>query len=588
MARRTIAIVVVTALLGAVYSASVTNRLMGDDYPQAVAAVGEYRDFLTPVSPYRLYSFNPHNARGVNYPDRGDAVWFMSHEVKYDFFRPATSLVLTFLYRVMGDNAWLIQASLMLVGVLLLFLVSRIGTVVTGDSFWGAVVAAVFCVSLGFVTDINWIAAANHLLAATAVLAGIYAWLRTDGSWKSSIVGILLFSCGLAFSESALCALPYFIAASVFWGGAGKTRSDRFVQLGGLGVVIVIWSCVYMLGGFGVAGNEVYANPLSNAANYLKHLPSKLAVASGALFGGIPSEAWISPVFRPIATKINGGLFLVVFVVGLLIARRDREVRRKLLMLYGATIVALLPICAAIPGSRTLLIANLGSSLILALLLKKLFERPIEDGVAQRKALRKSALVGGVLFSIYIVIVVGGGAFKQISNMKRFGGLSADFALALTQAGVSSRDHVIIAATPDYYFGTAFMPSVLRWFDKPIPEKMQYLCVGLGRCKVKRVDERSLEFDMDGGFLNEPSSKLVSGAAPSYVGQKTRIGQVTYEVLAVTADQRPLRVSAVWPNRQLLERSKVLSWKDDRTYVNISMPKIGDTVDFPAYQDPWL
>jgi hypothetical protein len=207
----------------------------------------------------------------------------------------------------------------------------------------------------------TWIANRHSTAATALVLFGLAASLRPPSIARSSATW-LLYALGLATSESAVQALLFVAALTLFNPGAPWRR--RAVHTAGITTLLAVYFVAYRSLSFGVRASGIYLDVLADPGDCAKRL-QLLPVALGELFVGDAPLTLGHGLLRAGVMLAGFGL-IVAFVLTHEREDRTRRTRRILLGLLFGAVLSILPGLLGTPGERILLVGSVGAAAIAA------------------------------------------------------------------------------------------------------------------------------------------------------------------------------------------------------------------------------
>jgi hypothetical protein len=361
-------VVVAAALLLALPSLAI--RFFADDY-----AFIDYLEHRVPYSPpwWDLYRFTPdHIAAIPRIFATGQMPWWTAPELHLHLVRPLPSALLALDHAVFGRAAlgWHLH-SFGWYAVLLL---------AAGIWFRRALPPAVATLALGIFALSNantfpfaWLSARYCLLAGALVATGVMAHVRyrrdgwSTGRWLAPVALVL----GLLAGEGALGGFAFAISYDLVGpspnGTRARQRVARALPLVAVGLAyLVVYGCI----GGGARGSAAYVSPLSEPKAFLVAASTRFPVLLADALLGIPAE--FSSLGAGRALIFLGLLATVGFVVlwkacAPLIPEDERKTARWLALGALASVATGV---GGFPGSRELLVANLGFAPIFAMVLR--------------------------------------------------------------------------------------------------------------------------------------------------------------------------------------------------------------------------
>ena len=146
----------------------------------------------------------------------------------------------------------------------------------------------------------------------------------------------------------------------------------------------------------------------------------------------------------------------------------------------------------------------------------------------------------------------------------------------------SVRDKTLIWLNPPLYPYAAYLPIERAGQGLPWPAAQHILASSASALHVERPDAFSLRLRQHGGFLLEPTAKLLwSEQRPFREGERITQADMIVTVLRVTPDQRPLEIEARFAHTLEDPRYLWVQWGDTRS-VGFTPPPVGGQLELPA------
>ena len=437
---------------------------------------------------------------------------------------------------------------------------------------------------------VGFIANRHALVSGTLGLFGLAAYLRwCEEGWRLGIVlSVPLFALALLGGENALGVMAYAGAHALFFPGTtlpnGRSTAfgwrQRLVRALPVVTLAATWACVYKMKGFGTWGSGVYIDPASAPGEYLIAAPSRLTVLLGDHLGGPPADLWsIVPAFRPVLIGI-GLLGVGAVAIWLKVAWRslDPAERAALRWMISGALFALIPMAAAPPMSRLLLIPSLGGSVLLAVLIRSGWRawgrRPKPSGWARIPPIAAVALAVMHLAAQPIGWWAGTAILGRIA--RDCTAVAQQTAALLAEEGVNKR-HVVVLNSPHVALGM-YLPAELYRLDVPLLSSCHVISLAPRNLLLRRRDARTLEITVQGGELLTTYFETLwrSPRFPMKVGDAVDLGAFRIEIDAV-GERGPTRISLRF-DKPLSEASVLmLAWYDGALRV-VPAPAVGTTM----------
>jgi len=431
---------------------------------------------------------------------------------------------------------------------------------------------------------VSWVAARNAAIATALSVWCLYVHhlARRDGSRRASALAWSLFVCALLSGEGAIATCGYVAAYELFI-ARGSIRA-RGLALVPYAVIVCVWRGVYRSLDYGAYGSSLYFDPLTEPLSYLSALVEQGPLLLGAQFGGAWSDLSTLSFAQPrLALALYSVSCALVVWVGwgvTPVLRREPVARFAAL---GMT-CAVLPAVAAKPAmDRLLTWIALGASVLLARLLVPYLQDARTDAALQ--TLRPQLWRRRLRDTLCVVVLAAHALGVVFLPSRARGNLVMRSILDRADAAIprdpSVRDKILIFINPPLLPYAAYLPIERAAQGVPRPRAQHILAVATSDIELLRTDERTLRIRPRAGFLIDPISKLLwSEHRPFRVGERIVQADLTVEVLAVTADGRPLEIDARF-SRPLDDPQYLwVDWRGTRS-ASFDIPATGTRVVLP-------
>lgn len=370
----------------------------------------------------------------------GETPWWTAPQLNMHFVRPLPSALMTLDHAIFGHAplGWHLHSLAWYAALLsvVAFFFRRVLPRATAT-----LALLVFALSDANVFPFAWPSARYGLVAATFATLGVTAHVRfrRDGWEPGRWLGPIALVGGLLASEGALGGVAFAVAYDLVGPTAGRSR-DRVVRA----VPFVVLACAYLavysaLGG-GARGSAAYVSPLSEPGAFLAAAVTRFPVFLADAILGVPADLSFLGFERVLA--VAGGIAALGFAfLWLGCARLVPEDERAALRWLGlGSVVAMAAGVGGLPGSRELLVANLGLSPILAVLFRYGF-------AAGRFAWPRRLAVG--LLALAHVGLAPIGQLGNVLNMRETTRATEDAARSIVRvAEGAGRIFVVTASDP--------------------------------------------------------------------------------------------------------------------------------------------
>jgi hypothetical protein len=543
---------------------------MLDDFFYLGAIEGRYPEHDTRRSLFAFF-INDEEAM-ASIAERGGYPWWIDERVRGETLRPLSDLLFRFDYSVHGRNpfgyhlhsiAWW-AAVLAACGIV--FRRTLPGAV-------GVLALLLFAVDEVHVMPVAWIANRNALVALAPVMLGLWAWMRwRENGWPAgrflAVVGILI---GMAGGEVALAGLGYFVAYTLLGGPAMDLRSrlTDLIPLVGIGAV---YALVYRLLGYGGAGTGIYHHPVQDPLGFLGAAVTGIPTLLASGIAGFSADFWFTTPSLRTAQVVVG----CVAVLGLLAVLRacwpqlDEPHRRGLRWLLAGSALSLIPVAAAFPSDRMLLVPGIGLVAALATVLVQAYR-------SWRSRRRWSVIAaGGYLAAVHLILAPLFCLFIH-TILITTGRRSLELAASPVVVEAGGRETILVFA-PDHVV-SIYLPHMIEYLAGPPPTSWRPLSIAPFDHRLRRTGPRSLELEVvdDGVMLRSIFEALYrdprNGLAPGTIVDR---GLLRAEIMSAN-DRGPTRVAFHF-DRDLSDPALYFLVWEDGELREADLPAVGEEV----------
>ena len=367
--------------------------------------------------------------------------------------------------------------------------------------------------------------------------------------------------------------LSYLVAYELVRGAGGPKRKIR--ALAPVLVLVTIYLIGYRIGGFGTFGSELYFDPMREPIAFLEVIPSHLLAFFGELFLGIPATLVSSPIHRW-AVILGGGESLVLMAIILILIYRTASpaARRVVVWMGFALLGSLIPMAGALPQSRGMIVAGLGSSVLIALALR-------EWWCELRKIPGTARWLGGVICLVLLFVHLVLNPFRWI------------------QAPLQARAHIdswvekqlanpwepqeeppqrLIFLTADLKDGMGRY-FARKFLDLPVPASYWILSTANSRHRYHRPAVDTLVLELIDRDRNNHSLIPGTGNPRNPFETGDQVGMTGMDVTILQTDSSgPVRIQFKF-DRSLDDSSLQFMVLQDGIPVSVRIPPVGKSID---------
>jgi hypothetical protein len=548
----------IIAIALVLYWPALDARFLADDLFQ-ISMVDGIFPYHPPFSLYFFALDDPANT--FAHMERGTLPWWTVPHFRFAHLRPLSSLLLDFDYRVLPRNSpWHhVHSLLWLVATLVAYQV-WLRRIVPVPIAVIALLTIAWDEPLAW--TVTWLANRCAMVSTTFVAFAMAIHLRrreagTGDAWHGRDARLELILWGLAFAagEYAASGLGY-LAAYELMAARGTWRVRARSLLPAL-LVLAVFAATYLWLGCGVYGAESYVDPFTDFDVFSRELANRMARMIGEAWLGIPG-ATPHMMLRYEDTGLLGDLFSVrdfdmataarthakiVSLAALAIlpgtwwlARRwwtDRE-RRSIAWMSVGAIVALVPLAAVGPATRTLVVPMVGVGVFVG-----------GVTVAAWRAWRAPAgkaldWAGRLLLPIVASLLWWQQTIVDVKEIRHqladLNEMQAAYSRFQDNPAMDALDlegkHVVVIATPGLVTGIHGL-STVNMLGRPMPKSWHVLTMGGRPVLARRHGDRTLEVASVGKAMHNENQEMLF-RKPSeglHVGDEVRLTLFTAEIV---------------------------------------------------------
>jgi hypothetical protein len=529
--------------------------------------------------------------------------WWAVDGWKVDLWRPLASLTHWVDFKLFGERPFPMHLhNLLLYGGLCLVTATLYRRIIhTG--FVAGLAALIFAVDSGHGIAAGWLSNRNSLLGGLFCVGSLWAHHRWRsgaskvlplGDWMPYLpISLVLLTVGLFSSEAAVAVGGYFFAYALFLdplsqrnastaGSEGPVFdlpgfSRAFALLIPYLAAVLIWRGIYSGLGHGVHGSWMYVDPAGEFPVFARHLTSYFPVMTLGLFAAPDSTLW-NMLPYPLQTPY---VLLILPILGLLAWAVWPFLRTNSMAKFWTTgsLLAVVPACATMPSDRNLLIASIGASALIAMILNTIIESRSPPGpCAPALRMPKVLFYGAIVLHLAISPI----ALLFTSYVIGFMDRSSKHISASTPA---TEQRIVVINSPMDLLAASIPLFVRSGLEDALPLRWLWLSAGTGEISVTRVDDNSLSIELSETFLSPPFSKIFRRPEthPLAPGYSVSVDSTTVTVEKVSPEGRPKVIVVDFRGPVDGENYCFLTWRD-HSYVPFELPAVGATVAVPEFR----
>jgi hypothetical protein len=433
-----------------------------------------------------------------------------------------------------------------------------------------------FAIDDAHASAIGWIANRNVLIAAAFGVAALLAHHRwRERQWRPGVlVGPLLLAIALLAKESAVGILAYILSYAIFI-DRGEMK-ERILAVTPYVLVVLIWRLGWHVAGYGVAGIDLYIDPLQDPLRFAGMALIRIPILLLAQWTGVPADLNLFLAPQEVIRMALGAVPVLAILALVLTPalRRDRIAR-----FWGlGMIFAVIPCVATAPSDRLLFFVGLGAMGLLA----RFFAFVREGRIAELRlwwrrwgmyAVTVFLVVIHVLTPLVLLPVRAGQPFGPTEQVNRLYFTPPD--------GADLTDKTVVLVN-----SPSVLHATISW-SRAVTEKysayqrLRVLFSGQSRVTVFRPDDYTLIVRPEEGFFVGLFDFLYRSAShPMQVGETIELQGVTVEIQEVDPQGRPLVVGFEF---SVPLEDPSLYWRQFRQneYRPFTPPAVGDSLTIP-------
>ncbi|MCG8571524.1 MAG: hypothetical protein MJB14_15420 [Spirochaetes bacterium] len=500
--------------------------------------------------------------------DSGLFPWWSHENLKLSFWRPLTEITFLLDYKLWPNHSLFMHLHSFfwyLIILILLFLYYR--QVI--DIKWLAGFALLlFAFDSSHIMPIVWLANRNALIATAFGLGCLLLhdlW-RKNNIKLGAIFAPILLSLSLLSAEFGIGICAYLFAYALIIDN--KTFLSRMLSLLPYVIIAMLWRGVYHLLDYGSFGSGTYVDPGGNPFRFLGVIGERLPILLNAQLGFFSSNLY---KLIPQQYKIIFWAMTVVCSTALIILLISLLKSDKIARFWGlGMVLSLIPVCAAMPDDRLLLLSGIGGMALLALLFKHWFEK--SNGYS-----KKNRVLSGIMVFILLFIHLILAPLAKLQN-------SQFYQVLRPVIDQPAADSVLLPDHPDQLVIVLNPPGSFLFFHYTIVkilnqnnQTFKYMALANANSKLKIVhkNEYTLEISAENGYYPFFWDQHFRDPRHHFsVGQHISTKQINITILSLNANKMPHTVRFEFDKILDNNSYKFLSWNTDH-YERYTLPNMG-------------
>ena len=519
--------------------------------------------------------------------DYGALPWWTGPNYKVALLRPAAALTHWIDTHWLGDNPVRMHAH----NVIWLGLVMAMAGIVYRTLMPLSLVTAGLGLLL-LAVDSNhyfptlWIANRNQLMALCFALVCLYMhhlW-RTSKDPRAAVLSGVSLLVSLLCAEGGVAAFAFVFAYALCLDPGPRVK--RVLSLVPSLALITLWRLAYSHFGYGAQGGGFYLDPVGEPVAFARAALQRSAFLLSGQWYTIPPDlfSYFQDSSRwPYALAL-WGLLIVAMTMCFPLIRHDRTAR----FWCVAMVVAIVPVCAAVPMGRNLLFASVGGFGLIAQFIHGSFTRAawLPRAWAWRWLIH---LTAWVLIALHGVLAVTLSFAMPDITRHMMAKMNATY--DMDGVNMSDRQDLVIVNAPNPA-SMMYLPYKQALKDQPLPRLIHMLAPGYGPLQISRPDERSLRIKaLEASLLTcQPTWKLEIVHLYRYLsafrqdqdhlppGQAMRMPGLTVTIESMDTQGHPVEILCQFDSALAAPSRTWLRWDwQAKHYERFDLPEIGQT-----------
>lgn len=507
---------------------SITAGLGADDYVHFASLRTQLFPKVNDWSLFGLFTFTDGDpVRNSWLRDFGTFPWWAALDGKLSLWRPLSELT------HYADYMWWPDAPLLMhlqsvawyaAAVVAAFLAYRR---LIHPAAAASLAAFLFAVDHAHAIPVLALCNRNALIALVFGLMTLHQhdrW-RKDGQALSGWLAALFYAACLGAGEIGLAISGYLFAYTLFMERNQSWR--RWNALLPYLMFGIAWVVFYKAGGFGARGNATYIDPVTQPLSFLAAMIERAPVLLFSQFALPPADVYILTVFQGVEWVLVGLalVFLALFAKVLWPLLKQSASARFWAL---GMLIALIPVSAATPSDRLLVMVGIGANGLLAELLYGYWQQKQGQGqgaaIFSDRFLSKAMVNSLAVLNIFIsplllaLAVIAGNGLEQSMTKAPAMNISAD---------ETDRQKTWVFVNTSNYYATLILPLVRVANGAIIPERVRILSTWDGAYQLTATSPSEVLMQSETAFLfnvpKGPEQSFTAGTSYKISGMEARI-----------------------------------------------------------------
>jgi hypothetical protein len=538
------------------YGDSLDAGFLADDLFHISMLEGLFGDY----SIAHLYAFAPEDPESTaRHIQRGSLPWWTHPQFRFVMVRPLSSLLIAFDHAAFPRQPFVHHLHTIVwffAVIVLTFRMLRIAT-----STWIALIAITsFAIDETMCWMVAWLANRCALVSTVFVMLALAVHLRADPKQLSPRARLVELLCwALAFSGGEYAVGGVAILCGYELVGHDAPWRQRLLALWPALAAMLVFITAYVAIRGGVYGATTYIDPFTDTGQFLRSAADRLPRMAGEVWVNMNGESerfylryqasglaqWVMPddgsdilVQAWRHARFVMGLTAILVLPAWWLARRHLTAneRRGIHWIVVGCMLALIPVSAIPPATRSLMLANIAAATFVGAVTVAAFRAWREPiGRAAKPWARRIGLTIWTLAILYIHLWREWSYVNQVQDALLSATRSYEkfYASAHFDEHPVGGKHVIVIATSGLVTGIHGV-SMMNVLGYEMPATWHVLAMGPRGYTVRRLSARTLEVAAVGGTMHwTPEEALFRSPADALLkGDTVEAGVFTAKVIA--------------------------------------------------------
>lgn len=566
---------VVLALLSALAMLpTLGNGLLYDDYYQKRLLEREIGQSFGKPTKLDLFNFADNATQAVSVRiESGELPWWTHPDLRWHASRPLASATHWLDYSLGNGRPWLMHAHSIGWYALTVFCATRLLQRMAHPRWAGGASAVMFAMSWIHCVPVSWVANRNAIMTACFGILTLDWHVRWHvanvSALKSISWGTLSLVLGLLSGEAAVSVVGWIAAYTLILDRSPLRR--RALSILPYLVVLVIWLGMYRHGAYGTSNSGYYTDPAGDPLHFATLFLQRMVISLCSVLGWLMAD--ISTFAEPQMQRYLLVYLTTVLAITLFELIRLAKCDRLLLFWSLCTVLALAPLCGAMPMDRTMMLASFASKALIG----RFFVLFLQDTQSTRSWKGRSWASWPVLACFLFWHVVITAVLLPIRNesIRRFTEFFTQSAVSASLPEISGK-RVVLLNPPDPFYAWYFN-DIRQAHGLAVASQVHLLAIGVTSLELTRSDAKTLLVRPESDLLAHPFACLFRDPRCALPTSPIRTQGLDVHVLSTQPNGAPAVIEYQF-DVPLDDPTLIwLEWRDGRN-LPFQIPAIGQTL----------